>query len=114
MTAFNDAFNHFRYLPFPDRPQGEKLRNWGTDLLALDTFVAGEAMQVDAGTMAAGDVPDLEQNIAKAKSLLRDLDALTFEVGTELSLLEEFRTYAAALLRMLEEMGALAASAEPR
>ncbi|MFE0099803.1 hypothetical protein [Streptomyces sp. NPDC059009] len=108
-SEFKRAFSIFRAMPYPGRPQTEKLQDWGLELLSLDTHVAGYAERVDSGELRAHDIPELEA-LARQVGTLRDtLAAVPVPTDRDVRLKEEYRTYVETLDRMMAHLLRLAA-----
>lgn len=95
-------------LAYPGRPHTDELRDWGLRLLELDTWIAGYATRIAKGSMAASEVPEVFDLIGQAGDLCSDLDRLAPRLTNESPLVEEYRSYAAALHRLVTEIGVLA------
>ncbi|MFF4468382.1 hypothetical protein ACFYZ3_02370 [Streptomyces sp. NPDC001599] len=107
-TAFREAFQEFRAMPYPDHPRMERLRDWNSLLLDLDGHVAGYATRVNDGRLAAWEVPDVDSLVLDAESLRRDLGDIRPEREEDAGLLDAYRTYVAALERLVRELASLA------
>ena len=94
-------------MSYPDYPQAEELRDWNSELLTLDGYIAGYATRIKDGSIKAGAVPDLDGLISQVDALRRDLDSLNSRVKVEGWLLEEYRSYISALYRLVVEIGSM-------
>ncbi|MBA2806982.1 hypothetical protein E0500_005865 [Streptomyces sp. KM273126] len=110
-SELSEAYEAFMALPYPDYPQTEVLRDWNSRLLTLDGWIAGYASRVEGGSMEADAVPGVDDLISQVDSLRRDLDSFGSQVAAEGPLLEEYRSYVAALHRLITEIGILASTA---
>ncbi|MFV2022931.1 hypothetical protein [Micromonospora sp. LOL_023] len=108
VLAFRDAYAQFRAIPYPAYPKSQELRDWNSRLLALDAHVAGYAFQVSAGQILACDVPDLDSLVGKVTESILSLEEIDPSVEEDAGLASEYRSYVAALGRLVSELGDLA------
>ncbi|MEU6291740.1 hypothetical protein [Streptomyces sp. NPDC046988] len=107
-SSFPQAYEAFRGLPYPAYPQTEEVQDWNSHLLTLDGWIAGYATRIANGSMSAAEVPEIPDLIRRVEDLLRDLARLTSRVEAEEQLLKQYRSYVAALHRLITEISALA------
>lgn len=107
-TEFREALEAFRAMPYPDYPRQADLQEWNSLLLDLDGHIAGYAVQVGSGRMKASEVPDLDSLVLKVESLRRGLGEIRSEQQEDADLLDDYRIYAAAFERLVQELASLA------
>ncbi|MGH4028614.1 hypothetical protein ACQB60_06710 [Actinomycetota bacterium Odt1-20B] len=106
---YKRAFSIFRAMPYPSRPQTKEFQEWGSELLSLDTHVAGYAERVDSGELCAHDIPKLEALACQVGTLRDTLAAVPAPTDRDVQLKEEYRTYVETLHRMMAHLLRLAA-----
>lgn len=107
-SDFERAYTLFRAMPYPAYPQSRELRDWNSRLLTLDACVAGYAFQVNAGRMRAYDVPNLDGLVNEIKILSASLGKTDSSAGQDVTLVIAYRSYVAALERLVLEIRDLA------
>lgn len=107
-SDFRHAFMVFRSVPYPAYPQLLELQDWNSLLLTIDGHIAGYASKVHDGRMRAQDVPNLDQLILEVSSLGSSLDQIEPVTDEDRQSISDYRSYVAALGRMVSELGGLA------
>ena len=95
-------------LPFPDRPATPELSAWGSSLLEVDGYIAGYAISVEKGSLDPREMSDIESLALDVENLCGSLEEIQVEGEKESALLNGFRIYVAALLRLVRELASLA------
>src|SRR5690242_19424881 len=111
MTSFRDfeqSFDKFRALVYPDYPKSDELRDWNSNLLTFDSYIAGYLTRVRDGTLSAHEVPDLDGSVSEIASLRSSLDSLRPLSGQDGRLIDEYRHYVTALEDVLAKLQRLA------
>lgn len=108
-SDFRKAYDEFRAMPCPGRPNPGKLQDLGSDLLDIDYQIAGYAGQVNNGDLSASDIPDLDEHGREVKYLLSAFASVSTATDQELQLKEKLHAYVATLDRMMAELQRLAA-----
>jgi hypothetical protein len=105
---FKRAYAAFRSAVYPDYPRWTQLKDLSSELLTIDGHIAGYASRVYAGSLPAGDVPDLDGLVRDVKSLRLSLESLQPETEQQAKLLNGYRTYVSALDSLMTELSLLA------
>jgi hypothetical protein len=107
-TELREAYRIFRAMPYPDHPRTEALRDWNSGLLTLDGHIAGYAGRVAEGSLAPREVPEADSLAQEVGTFGQELEDLRPSLPEEADLVDEYRTYVAALHRVIRALAALA------
>ena len=103
-SEFEEAFVAFRSMPYPAYPRLADLQDWNSRLLTLDSHIAGYASRVYSGHLKARDVPNLDSLVFESGSLKASLEVIQPVSDQDVRLIDDYRSYAAALERLTIEL----------
>lgn len=107
-SDFRRTFEAFRAMPYPSRPQSEEFQDWGSELLSLDSHVAGYATRVHDGNMVASDIPNLKELVCEVRDLQSSLASVPVLTSRDSRLRGEYQLYVETLESMMRELLRLA------